>query len=62
MIKYEGYPNFDPFGRYFNKNYWERASTKLFMTYDINPLKSILAQIVTQHGKIVFQTLSLVVL
>ena len=26
MMKYEGYPNFDPFRRYFDKNYWERPS------------------------------------
>ena len=34
MTKYEGYPNSDPFRRYFNKNYWERPSTNLFMTCD----------------------------
>ena len=28
MTKYEGYLNFDLFRRYFNKNYWERPSTK----------------------------------
>ena len=37
--------------RYFNKNYWERLSIKLFMTCNIKPLKLILAQIITQHGK-----------
>ena len=42
MTKDEGYPNFDSF----NKNFWERPSTNLFMTCDIKPLKPILAQIV----------------
>ena len=42
----------DPFGRYFN--YWERPSTKLFMTCNIKPPKPILAQIVTWHSKEVF--------
>ena len=50
MTNYEGYPNFDPFGRYFNKNYWERPSTKL-LTCNLKTLKPILAQIVTQHSK-----------
>ena len=27
----EGYPNFDPFGRYFNKNYWERPRFTLLV-------------------------------
>ena len=26
ILKYEVYPKFDPFRRYFNKNYWERPS------------------------------------
>ena len=55
MTKYEGYPNFDPSERYFNKNYWERPSTKLFMTCDIKLLKLILALIITWHGKKVFR-------
>ena len=52
MTKYEGYPNFDPFRRYFNKNHWERPSIwQLIMTCDITPLEpQILAQIVTRHG------------
>ena len=62
MMKYEGYPNFDPFRRYFNKNYWERPSTKLFMTFDIKLLKPVLAELVTWHDKEVFQNLILVVL
>ena len=62
MTKYEDYPNFDPFGRYYNKNYWERPSTKLIMTCHIKLLKPILAQIVTWHGKNIFQNLSSVVL
>ena len=55
MTKYEGYLNSDPFRRYFNKNYWDRPSKKLFITYDRKPLKPILAHIVMQHGKKVFQ-------
>ena len=51
MRKYKGYPNFDTFRRYFNKNYWKRLSTKLYMTCNIKPLKPILAKIVPQHGK-----------
>ena len=39
------------FRRYFNKNYWERPSIKLFMTCDIKLLKPVLAHIVTRHGK-----------
>ena len=54
MMKYEGYPNFDPFTRYLNEIYWERPITKLFMTCDIKLLKPVLAQIVTQHCKKVF--------
>ena len=44
MTKYESYPNFDPFKRYFDKNYWEMPPLQLIMTCDIKPL--ILAQIV----------------
>ena len=29
MMKYKDYPNFDPFRRHFNKNYWDRPSAKL---------------------------------
>ena len=46
MTKYKGYPNFDPFRRYFIKNYWERPSIQLIMTCDIKPLEQFLAQIV----------------
>ena len=53
-MKYEAYPNFDPFRRYFNKNCWERPSTKLYMTCNIKPLKPILVQIVMRHSKNVF--------
>ena len=62
MTKYEDYLKFDPFGRYCNKNYWATPSTKLIMTFHIKPLKPILAQIVTWHGKNIFQNLSSVAL
>ena len=51
MMKYKGYPNFDPFRRYFDKYYWERPSAKLFMTWGIKQLKLVLAQIVTAWQK-----------
>ena len=51
MTKYDGFPNFDPFRRYFSKKYWERLSKKLFLTCDIKLLKQVLAQIVTRHNK-----------
>ena len=62
MMKYKGYPNFDPFRRYFNKYYWERPSAKLSMTWGMKLLKLVLVQIVAQHGKKVFRNLILVVL
>ena len=62
MTKYEGYPNFDPFRRYFGKNYWERPSTKLFTSCDIKLLKPVLAQIVARHGKKDSRNLVIVVL
>ena len=62
MKKNELYPNFDPFRKYFNKNYWEKPSISLIMTCYIKPLKPFLTQIVTRYSKEVFWNLILVVL
>ena len=62
MTKSEGYPNFDPFRRYFGKSYWESPSTKLFIICDIKLLKPVLAQIVARHGKKDSRNLVIVVL
>ena len=51
-------PNFDPFRRYFSKNYSERP----FYDLQHRATETSLAQIITRQGKKVFQNLILVVL